>query len=407
MSHPAHHAAQTAPPDHVFQVASISDLAAPPMRSRREPGEAVLDQALANTRWLVVDADPATARNLRRAIGSHEGVTIEHVADARLAARRSRETAAAGDTIDFLVIEASLADFDAAVKGVTADFPEARLVVASRQPTAEEAIDAFRRGALDFLPASAETAEWSRRLRLAAGRRWLQVRNDRRLVRLKQAVRQLNVARRTVSQKVDLLCNDFVGAYGDIARQVERVRLDRALRDLLAGASDLEQMLCHLMDWLLKHAGKCNIAIFLADEQGEFELGAYMKHSVAGEPGLVGWLRNRVIPKVIQSGGLLNAAPEVFSATIDAQDPQQVAMLHQCVLGVDCEYLAESLGMIVLFRPDEAPFTDEQETLLKGAAAVFAEALTTLVHREEAEDAAEGDADDDEEWWQRGDAAPY
>jgi hypothetical protein len=38
------------------------------------------------------------------------------------------------------------------------------------------------------------------------------------------------------------------------------------------------------MDWLLRQMGYCNVAIWLTGDDGEYQLGAYMKYTIAGEP---------------------------------------------------------------------------------------------------------------------------
>ena len=67
-----------------------------------------------------------------------------------------------------------------------------------------------------------------------------------------------------MSKKVDLLCNDLSTAYGELSKQLDTVRTQEGFRKLLGEAKDLEQMLCHAMDWLLRQVGYCNIGIWLA-----------------------------------------------------------------------------------------------------------------------------------------------
>ena len=389
-------------------------------------GRGAIELAITNTRWIVAAEDPTLCDRVRNAIGPRPGITIEHAKSGVTVRRQLKKLAASGESVAFLVTDAEAADFEKTAKLLAQTFPEAALIAVSESESFEAAVTAMRHDAADVIPTSASNDEWSRRLRLAAGRRWLQVRTDRRLSRLKLAVRRLNTARRTVGQKVDLLCNDFLHAYGELAERVEQTRLDSTLRTLLDGAADLEQMLCHLMDWLLKHVGRCNIAVFLTNDEGESELGAYMKHTVACEEGLLAWLDHRILPRAAGAGPKLwNARPEQFAVTLDPTDPQQAAMLDQCLLAGSCEYLAESLGTIVLFRDEAQPFGDHEEDLLRRASAVFAEALTALVRRDgELDDADdelnelddEADVDllttedvdgDDTDWWQRGDNAPF
>ena len=276
-------------------------------------------------------------------------------------------------------------------------------------PDVGQAVELLRDGAIDYLGWDVSDEVLRRRLREAVGRRWLAERTDRRLARLKVAVRRLNVARRNVGRKVDLLCNDFIDAYDQVAAQVESVRRERHVRELLDGAEDLEQLLCHAMDWLLRQLGHCNIAIFLDDDNGGNELAAYMKHTVAGEPSLTDWLREEVVPETRRRGGKLLAAPEVFASRVDPLCPLQVEMLDQHTLAVEAQYLAEPLGTFVLFRDEAKPFTETEQATLSLVADAFATALTALVH-EAGDGEDESDEEDDRDagdWWKRGEAAPF
>ncbi len=279
------------------------------------------------------------------------------------------------------------------------------------EPDVGEAVERLRSGAIDYLGWDVDDAALRRRLREAVGRRWLAVRTDRRLARLKIAVRRLNVARRNVSRKVDLLCNDFVDAYDQVAEQVQIVRRERHLRELLDGAEDLEQLLCHAMDWLLRQLGHCNIAIFLADDAGGNELGAYMKHTIAGEASLTDWLRDHVVDETHRRGGKLIAAPEVFASQVDPLCPLQVMMLDQHVIAAESQYLAEPLGTLIAFRDDAKPFTADEQATLHLVADAFATALTALVHQsdDKGDESNDDDTDDHDagDWWKRGAAAPF
>ena len=122
---------------------------------------------------------------------------------------------------------------------------------------------------------------------------------------LRDAVRRLNDTRKTVSRKVDLLCNDLVSAYGELSRELDSVRTQEMFRKYIAQAQDLEQLLCHAMDWILRQLGYCNIAIWLSADDAAFQLGAYMKYTIAGEQPLVDALRDGLVRTIAYFDALL------------------------------------------------------------------------------------------------------
>src|SRR5690606_2194686 len=107
-------------------------------------------------------------------------------------------------------------------------------------------------------------------------------------------------ARKVVSKKVDILCNDLITAYGDLSKQFEQTRTQDSFQTFVKEARDLEQMLCHTMDWLLRQMGYCNIAIYLAADRDDMQLGAYMKYKIPGEDHLTDAMRNHLVPMILR-----------------------------------------------------------------------------------------------------------
>src|SRR5205823_5756816 len=176
--------------------------------------------------------------------------------------------------------------------------PRASAIVITGQPTMDGAIDAIRQGAVDFLPKPFSADALLTRVNKALAVQAAGAKVQRRLDRLRDAVKRLNEARRLVSKKVDLLCNDLIGAYGELSKQLDVVRTQEGFRKLMADAKDLEQMLCHAMDWLLRQLGYSNVAIWLAGEDAEYQLGAYMKYTIPGEPALTEALKDGLLRQV-------------------------------------------------------------------------------------------------------------
>lgn len=374
-----------------------------------------LERLLPGLRLLVVDPDPATAPLVRKALGAAEAKTptrrtakstdraaaralVYSAANLTEAARTLKKLITRGEAIDLVIAEERQPDGRGlALSRTLADYrSESRLLVTSFAPSLAGSLEAFRQGALDYLPKPLSAQTLAQQIRIAAARRYVQLKDQRRLTRLRGAMRQLNQARRTVGKKVDLLCQDLIGAYTDVARQMEQVRVGGHLCKLLASACDLEQMLCHMMDWLLRELGHCNIAIFLTDDEGKSELGAFMKHTIAGDERVTRWLAQHVIPRVTLEG-LLHAG-DAGDEPLGPADVKHIP--QQSLMAVDCTYLAESLGTLIVFRANDKPFSGDELALLKASGPVFATALTNLVRSGEASADKKKPLDEDE-WWRR------
>lgn len=316
--------------------------------------------------------------------------------------------------------------------------PTATAIVITGAPSIDGAISAIRSGAVDFVPKPFGTTQLLDHVRKALDRQALAAREERRFDRLREAVKRLNASRRTISKKVDLLCNDLVTAYGELSRQLDGVRTQEGFRKYVESAKDLEQLLCHAMDWLLRQMGYSNVAVWLSAEDGDFQLGAYMKYTAAGEPILTDAMKRVILPMAVRDT-LVHVNGDDLR---DKFTPQEASFFKgQDILAVNCTYLGDSLAAMVFFRDARSAFDEEFEALLKAVSPIFAVALASVVRgtdneagpdddeddqtpfldKREEEAGGTADAADDEQpkkkpkkdkidpadWWKRGEAPPF
>lgn len=367
---------------------------------------------------LVVDDEPMLMEMMNDLVGPQVNCRFVAAHDIREAKR-----ILASEPIQLVLADVHLPDGDgmSLLSHLREHHPEASAIVITGQPTLERAIGAIRAGAWDFMPKPFNAQQLTDRVKTALERQAVALRKEKRLGRLKDAVRRLNDARKVVSRKVDLLCNDLVTAYGELSKQLEDVRTQDGFRKVLGEAKDLEQMLCHAMDWLLKQVGYSNIAIWLAADPNDFQLGAYMKYTIPGEQALTEALRNGLIPMTNRKG-LVHLSGEEAETALTPAELKHLA--GQTVLSVNCTYLGEALGMITLFRDDERPFSDDDVAAVKSIGPIFANLLASVVKEQEefeadaqSENPADDDRDDDhpkkqrsdrnDDWWKRGEPPPF
>ena len=371
-------------------------------------------------RVLLVDDEPGLVDVLSTAMAAMDcAVTV-----ARTLAQAKRLLTAG--PFELLVTDIGLPDGDGLtlLAALHRHCPAASAIVITGRPSVDGAVAALRDGAVDFLPKPFDHAQIVDRVRRALDRQAQGVRATKRLARLRGAVRKLSASRRLVNQKVDLLCADLIGAYTDLALQVDTVRTQEGFRKhvALAGA-DLEQLLCHTMDWLLRELGPANVGLWLAADDGVFQLGAYMKHTVAGDDAVVEAMRTAILPAAARDGLLHCPGADLKGKLTKAQ---RQAFATQDVLALSATYLGEPLAALVFFRDAAAAFDDDAVAVLRAVAPVFATMLAAVV-RDPAATAddhsspfADGpvmdtDDDDDEEaadrrpenWWKRGEPPPF
>jgi FixJ family two-component response regulator len=378
-------------------------------------------------RVLIVDDEPNLIEAIGEVVGPR-GMGCNIISAASIAQARK---ILATQGVELMVADVHLPDGDGMTLLPTLrQFqPFASAIVMTGSPSVDGAISALRGGAADFVPKPFTNSQLVERVRQALDRQSFLARQERRFDKLKDAVRRLNESRRIISKKVDLLCNDLVSAYGELSRQLDGVRTQEGFRKYVANAKDLEQLLCHSMDWMLRQMGYANVAVWLSAEDGEFQLGAYMKYTVPGETMLTDALKRALLPKVAKDGFVRMRGDDLG----DKLTPQEMSYLKgQDVVAVNCTYLGESLAALVFFRDAKSAFTEDDESLLKQVSPIFAVSLASVVRGSE-DEGPTGKHDDDNpffdgtegndkpenkkkpkkenkdaaDWWKRGEDPPF
>lgn len=370
-------------------------------------------------RLLVVDADRRSGESVQRACEGQVACTVvsaRTIAEARKILSSQR--------VSLLMTDLKLPDGRGTtlIEELRRTSPHASVVVTGKTARLDDAVEAMRCGATDFLPKPYSADQIAERVVKALETHRRRAREDRRVQRLRQAVRKLSDARRTVARKVDLLCNDLVGAYGELSRQMDHLRTGEDFRKLCESAKDLEQLLCHTMDWIMRRCGYANIAVFLATEDatdGEdgaaFQLGAYVKYTLPSSPAMVEALKQGLVKRAGREGFVRMSAEEA-ERSLTAEELRHLR--GQAVVAANCTYLGESLATIALFRSGDCPFTNDDADLFRAIAPILAIALAGQVRgTSEPELEGEGTTDApppkkrderaDADWWKRGEAPPF
>ncbi len=330
--------------------------------------------------------------------------------------------------VELLVTDVHLPDGDGTtlLPLLRREQPNANAIVISGAPSIDGAIAALRHGAVDFLKKPFTMTELSERVERALKQQAMNAKNGKRIDKLRHAVKRLNEARKVVTKKVDLLCNDLITAYGELSRQLDVVRTQEGFKNFLGNMKDLEQLLCHTMDYIMRQMGYCNIAIWLAgDKPAEFQLGAYMKFTIAGEEGLTDAMKNGIV-KVADKETFIRLSGDELQETLTPAELDYLA--DQDMIATNCTYLGETLAVIVLFRDANKGFVEADLATLKTVSPLFALSLASVVRDAQKDDdenglAEAGDRDEDagdrdedagdrasdrkDDWWKNGESPPF
>jgi DNA-binding response OmpR family regulator len=303
---------------------------------------------------------------------------------------------------DAVVCEAFLPDAPGLelVRLLSAAQPGARAVLVADRPTVDLAVAALRLGAADLLSASPlAPAEALASIHAAVSDSREARGRSKQLTRLERDNHRLAEARRRTEEQVDALCTDMVGAYQELAEQVNSMSLGSEFNEIIRQELDIEDLLRKVLEFMLEKIGPINAAIFLPANHSDFSLGAYVNYDCPRDAAdmLLEHLAD-VLPGRFQDdeGVRTFATAEELAADLDEE---HIWIENSAVLVASCRNDDECLAVLTLFRDDNAPFSEETAAQVETMATLFAAQLARVirVHHRHAEPEEEFGWDVDED----------
>jgi DNA-binding response OmpR family regulator len=336
------------------------------------PAGAVVAKSLKHL--LVVDADARTVDLVRDAADA--GAQVRHAASIDAA-----ETEMLGHPADLILINLQIGDHAGIdlIRILKRRYGNADIVALSRSRRTESCLDAFRAGASDMLLAPFGPRDIERVLAASAGRHQESLRRLHRQFRLRDVCRRLNKARHEIGQQVDLLCNDLVRAYQDMAQELNVTQNAAEFAQSLAGELDVEGVLRRTMEWILKKLGPVNAAIYLPNDNDQFALGAYLNLDVQADAPLIEVLGQTIVK---QARGPVALALEEDRVIHELFGEEGAALCGRQWLAVGCNTPRECLGVLVVFRSksdgtakNSAELSIQSRRFMEAAAPILAERI--------------------------------
>jgi FixJ family two-component response regulator len=254
-----------------------------------------------------------------------------------------------------------------------------QVVVLSDKPSVGCTIEAIRTGIVDILVKPLDIKEVRERLRLAIARQHEVSRNRQRAKRLRRVCKKLNRARQDVARQVDVLCNDLVSAYHELASQMQVMVQTSEFNARIQHELDLEAVLRRTLEFVLEKAGPTNAAIYLPSTGDEYSLGGYVNYdcTVQGAELLLQHLGDVAAPKVVARGGLVHITDN--KAMKDWLGDQSDYLVDQHLLAFPTIHKDETLAVLVLFRDKTRPFSATLVDACNIIAPLLAQYLAKLI----------------------------
>ena len=313
-------------------------------------------------RVLLIDASPKLGSAVQTCRAAQGRVTI---ISAPTVAQASQQIKDAGKLDLALIPQASDGSGLQLAAELKAKDPATAVVMLAQTPDFALAQQAMQLGAADLIvqPTGAQAddawyASVTQRITKVLDRQWADRARMMRVRKLKRLCRKLNDARLEVTEQVDVLCNDLVTAYQELAVQVQNVTQSAGYREAVGQELDLEAVLRKTLEYIIQQAGPCNAAVFLPSSADEFSLGGYVNYDCTKESAdmLLQHLADVLAPMVAAKG------EEVMHVTdnraLDDLLGDDWNYLADCdLLALPVNHDGEALAVITMFRDNDQPFT--------------------------------------------------
>ena len=320
---------------------------------------------------------PAQASTAARAASAPEGLRVTRVGSLSEARAQIKS-----QPFDLAVIRQQLPDgsglelaneLDRAHNGI-------RSIVISDSPNFDSAIAALRAGASDYITQADELnlAELNARVREVIDKQQEDKKQAGRVARLKRICKKLNAARTEVTEQVDILCNDLVTAYQELAGQVQQVVYTSEYGAIIKGELDFENLLRKTLEYLVDKAGATNAAIYLPSAMDEYALGGYVNADIGPTSDVVlDHIADLIAPRVAEYAGVVHLHdPATVSEWLDADD----ALLKQShMVAFPAIHDGETLAIAVIFRDGRNPYDAAVPDACEAIAPMMGEALARVI----------------------------
>lgn len=327
-------------------------------------------------RLLVVDRRPQFLRLLEKCAPTQPPMQVVQA----LSLAEARQRLAEGP-IDLAIIDPDLPDGSglALADELNRSRRLTATIVISEKPSLDVAIQALRAGACDYMIKPLDLARVNERVHKIMRKQKQDKVQAQRLRRLRRLCKNLNQARLEVSQKVDILCNDLVTAYQELACQMQQVDQSREYGMLVRDELDLERLLRKTLEYLVEKAGPTNAAFFLPATLEDFNLGGYVNYDCTADSAdmLLEHLADVLAPKVAQRAQLVHVTDNKNLAYWIGDD---AAYLEDChLLAFACLHNGETLAVVTLFRDGATPYEDSLVETATTVGSMLGEALARLI----------------------------
>jgi len=305
-------------------------------------------------RVLVVDDEPSMLHLLRDALGP-EGHSVETAASGQEAVKLAR-----AKPPDIVITDLMLGDctgldvIDSLRAGIAADIPA---IVITGVGDPETLTEASRYRPVEMMTKPLDLDRLRRTIREELARRAGYQRTKRRTQKLRRLAREINIERKTIQSRLDSTCADLTVAYRELSSQMASQQVLIAYqRELIAARTD-DDVFRSLFRLIVHRSGGVFGIAMVCDSEAELQISGRFGVPQPDEASFCHELCEPLINIILESPRcmLIDAGerPELFDESIRRFLPGLSILVMPLIPAP-----GELIGLVVMYRKGEQPFTD-------------------------------------------------
>ena len=199
--------------------------------------------------------------------------------------------------------------------------------------------------------------------------------DNRRNTKYRQLIRKLNGIRKEQARKIDILCNDILAAHGGFINHLKNFRFAADFYESILGINNTDLLAKAVGEFFTNNLNGVNAAVvFMVSGQPQIHIYATDPCLEEIPSQISPYLTARMVQMVCQTGKICTA-DELCTMGFFA-GPAVLKKISLAAIGLN--KAGPPLGMIILYRSAEKPFTNSELSQVSSVVGGLSTALKNL-----------------------------
>ena len=249
----------------------------------------------------------------------------------------------------------------------------------STNPSYESAIQFIRMGGADFYSLPADLSVVSSRIDTILNQTRQNLDAKENATQIAELCNEINDERHRVEDEMDSMSSNLANSHCETEKKMRQVAMGAEFQTLISQELDVESMLRTALGYMLTRIGAVNAAVYLREGDVDWGVGAFVNYDrqVEDFQELLSGLCSAVCPAMSGETKLKKYTDgEVFAEFLELEAEDYTG---NEVVTCGCYHNDKCMAVMVLFRSDTKPFSEETIEAIDIMRHIFGQQLSTIL----------------------------